>query len=150
MFPFSDDCSLFLKFDFFQWISKIRSSESMLNPDKVELMRHKIMLIVKFYHEAQNKATENFLKLRPGFSSDGSTSKRPRTSETLHSTPAAAVKPILEGSPSSQVSQDHMKFKGEVRGDSGYALEEELLGGRLRHRHLDKLSGFQVSRLPCD
>jgi hypothetical protein len=38
-----------------------------------------------------------------------------------------------------------MMFGGRPRRDSGYALEEALLGGRLRHRHLVNHSLFVVS-----
>ncbi len=37
-----------------------------------------------------------------------------------------------------------MKVGGVARGDSGYALEEKLLGGRLRHRHLFQGGLFDV------
>ena len=40
-----------------------------------------------------------------------------------------------------------MLFQGERRGDSGYALEELLLGGRLKHRYLVGRSRVQVWRL---
>ena len=120
------------------------------------------MLIVKFLHELQHRATRLFFHLRLGFSVDGSTPKRPRRSERRQSSPAAAVKQIVDDGlvtpRCSQVSPGKslgdapqcvgsMRFNGEIRGDSGYELEEELLGGRLRHRHLEGLCGFQVNRL---
>ena len=40
-----------------------------------------------------------------------------------------------------------MMFGGRPRGDSGYAFEEEMLGGRLKHRHLVKHGLFVVSCL---
>ena len=40
-----------------------------------------------------------------------------------------------------------MTIGGKSSGDSGYALEEKLLGGRLRHRHLVNKGTFSVSFL---
>jgi hypothetical protein len=37
-----------------------------------------------------------------------------------------------------------MYRNGDLRGDSGYAMEELLLGGRLRHRHIQGREFFQV------
>jgi hypothetical protein len=36
---------------------------------------------------------------------------------------------------------------GVLCGDSGYAMEEMLLGGRLRHRHVQNMELFQVMKL---
>ncbi len=118
------------------------------------------MLIVKFLHELQHRATRLFFILRLGFSPDGSSPKRLRRSERLQSNQAAAVKLVVDdGSVTPRCSQvssslgdtppsvGSMRFNGEVHGDSGYELEEELLGGRLRHRHLDGLCWFQVNRV---
>ena len=116
------------------------------------------MLIVKFLHELQHRATRLFFHMRLGFSVDRSTPKRPRRSERIQSSPVAAIEQIVgDGSVTPRCSGKSlgdvpqcvgsMRFNGEIRGDSGYELEEELLGGRLRHRHLEGLCGFQVNRL---
>jgi hypothetical protein len=39
-----------------------------------------------------------------------------------------------------------MSRNGELCGDSGYAMEELLLGGRLSHRHIQGREFFQESR----
>jgi hypothetical protein len=138
-------------------------SQTKLQPESIELKSHSVMVTVKFFHELQHRATRLFLDLRLGLSAHQSTPKRRRMSMRLQSKSAAATKPkIDDGSCTPRCSQvspgkslgdtllsvGSMQFNGEVGGDSGYELEEVMLGGRLRHRHLDGHCGFQVYRVP--
>ena len=92
-------------------------------PNETQLENTKLLLVVKFLHELQHRATRLFLDLRAPSRSLRSTASQKHTPENVGS----------------------MMFRGKASGDSGYALEEVLLGGRLRHRHLVKGGLFFVS-----
>jgi len=115
--------------------------------DQEALRRAKLLLIVKFLHELQHRATRLYFN---------------HVASTPASEPAAKVHLSSKlNSPTSMGTRSRSAHKMELRhtpgrigsvtvggiarGDSGYALEELLLGGRLRHRHLYRGAHFDVS-----
>ena len=99
---------------------KIRLQEE-IEADSVQLENAKLLLVVKLLHELQHRATRLFLDLR--------CRRGVRSNSKLHTPESVRNRTI----------------GGKSRGDSGYALEEKLLGGRLRHRHLVNKGTFSVS-----
>ena len=97
---------------------KIRHQQE-IEADSVQLENAKLLLVVKLLHELQHRATRLFLDLR--------CRRGLRSNSKLHTPEDARNRTI--------------------GGDSGYALEEKLLGGRLRHRHLVNKGTFSVSFL---
>jgi hypothetical protein len=80
-----------------------------------------MLSIVKLLYELQHRATRLYLNLRAPL---GSGKNQMHTPESVGS----------------------MMFRGRPCGDSGYALEEVLLGGRLRHWHVVNQPPFVVSK----
>ena len=131
-----------------------------------------LLFIVKFLHELQHKATNLFFGLRYAHSTPKSiTANSDSPIRTMESTPvcsaqqechearitlgeaAGVVSPTAASSPvQGQPRQvfhtpervGSMMVDGVPRGDSGYRLEENLLGGRLRHRTYHKQGDFEV------
>ena len=160
-------------------------------PSIEEVIRHKVLFVIKFLHEAQHEATAQFFNLPrvvsalekhvgsaagsvagmkrkaaksvekgAGATGDGgergaiedgeaavlgpspARSTRSKTSSANKST----ARPTNVTPPSSQVEALQVTPEGLgniARGDSGHALEERILGGRLKHRHLHKKGLFQ-------
>jgi hypothetical protein len=107
-----------------QWLHNISRLEKN-KPGEIASENNKLLFIIKLLHEIQHRATRLFLNLRAPL---GPGANKLHTPESVGS----------------------MLFRGRPCGDSGYALEEVLLGGRLRHRHLVNRSPFVVSSLfPC-
>ena len=111
-----------------QWLLNLGRQEKHY-ADGIQLENSKLLLVIKFLHELQHRATRLFLDLSASQKSCGRCLRSQK--DKMHT-------PESVGS---------MMFGGRPRGDSGYALEEELLGGRLRHRYLVKHGLFVVSCL---
>jgi hypothetical protein len=113
--------------------------------DEEAFNRAKLLLIVKFLHELQHRATRLLFNLEassePATEANISCQRTPPTSMVTRARSRSASKKGLLHTPESVGS---MNVGGVARGDSGYALEEKLLGGRLRHRHLSKGGRFEV------
>ena len=107
-----------------QWLLNLQRQESH-QPDEIQLKSTKLLLVVKFLRELHHRATPLFLNLRRQCRSLRSKKDQMHTPESVGSTMVG----------------------GRLRGDSGYALKEELLGGSLRHHHLVKNSSFVLSFL---
>ena len=102
-----------------QWLYSILRLEKR-KTDEILLKNTKLLFVIKLLHELQHRATRIYFNLRV----------------PLHSEKRQMHTPESVGS---------MLFRGRPCGDSGYALEEELLGGRLKHRHLVSQPPFFVS-----
>jgi hypothetical protein len=92
-------------------------------------------MICSTFHEIQHIATDMLLNPVAGLACevDECTSPTPR--------PAKVAKVEKRSTP------EHMgstKYAGRVIGDSGFALEEKLFGGRLMHREKRGLPKFLV------
>jgi hypothetical protein len=112
-----------------QWSDRIRLEE----PGR-ELQCHVLLVIVKLLHEMQHKMTFIFLNMiRSG--------SRQRTTACDRGAASAKHEGSLapdHASRSSSLKDTPEKIGNcrdgrKVRGDSGYALEESIFGGRIRH-----------------
>ncbi len=113
------------------------------------------LMIVKFAHEFQHKATYIFSCLRRDLSNP---SPRLITMPEQNSPPATPAPHERQGDTiaESPLQGEHRPefntpervgsiiVHGVVRGDSGYGLEEVLLGGRLRHSRRHNQASFEV------
>jgi len=119
-----------------QWFLELVEQE-VKNADEQERRNAMLVLIVKFLHELQHRATWLFFSLKGSRRIAAPSDQSPRSSRKSSKVEAPLQMPECVGS---------MKLDGKRRGDSGYALEEKLLGGRLRHRNNLKRAHFHVSR----
>ena len=115
--------------------------------DQEALRRAKLLLIVKFLHELQHRATRLYFTHVAGTPASEQAAKvhlsgKLNSPTSMGTRSRSALKTELRHTPERIGS---VKVGGIARGDSGYALEELLLGGRLRHRHLHRGAHFDVS-----
>ena len=114
--------------------------------DQEAFRRAKLLLIMKFLHELQHRATRLYFNhVASGAASEPPSKARvsaPTSPTSMVTRSHSAQKTILRHTPE---RIGNVKVGDIARGDSGYALEELLLGGRLRHRHLYRGAHFDVS-----
>ena len=154
-------------------------------PSEEEVNRHRLILVIKFLHEAEHEATGQFLRLprvvaaarktrshkkrkerdasldgdsaaigegEPGIGVVGAVASGlspaiQTRSKTLDIDKLAAVRPPSSQADALQInpeSSGNTLENGKSRVDSGYALEQRILGGRLKHCYLEKKDTFQV------
>ena len=143
--------------DCVQWLAITKLQEDEGQMDEEHLILAQLFFIVKLLHEYQREATFQFLLLRLAPSSSTSTSAAPL--EPIESMQLAPLQLDAQAASDDASPQDHhrgavqvhtpervgsMLVDGVPRGDSGYRLEEVLLGGRLRHRTLERRADLMV------
>ena len=137
--------------DCVQWLAITKLQEDEGQMDEEHLILAQLFFIVKLLHEYQREATFQFLLLRLAPSSSTSTSAAPL--EPIESMQLAPLQLDAQAASDDASPQDHHRGAVQVhtpehgvpRGDSGYRLEEVLLGGRLRHRTLERRADLMVN-----
>ena len=125
----------------FQWLERINRNErsvvvsptgeivSIERPTQAELDRDLLVFIISIWHEAQHIATDIFLN---------------QDHDTKCELAASGASGITSPNPNPGSQSSHQKrstpphigtckFEGEYIGDSGFALEEIIFGGRIGH-----------------
>jgi hypothetical protein len=114
----------------FQWLSK---GEVILieRPNQAELNRHELMLVISFIHETHHTTTKIFL--------DSDTDSVPVKYVELEASDTSGIKSIAPnpgGPQQKRTTPPHIgtcTFEGQDIGDSGFALEDIIFGGRIGH-----------------
>ncbi len=101
-------------------------------PTMTELFRHELVMICSTLHEIQHVATD--LLLNP-------VDKVAGEIDEVSPGPAKVAKVAKRNTPEHIGST---KYAGRNIGDSGYALEDKIFGGRLMHREKKNLPMYLV------
>ena len=128
-----------------QWLARINRTAdkcsvspkggvfSIERPSPAELNRHELMLVTFLIHETQHIATYVFLDSDP----DNTDSVPVKTIEPEANGGSGIKSPAPSpGGPQKRTTPPHIgscTFEGRDIGDSGFALEEIIFGGRLGH-----------------
>ncbi len=139
--------------DFVQWLAMMKLQEDEDSMDEEHFALALLFLIIKLLHEFQHEATFQFLILRdaPSASTIAAPIEQTESMPLISAQFDAEVTSDVaspQGQPRGAIHTPErvgsMLVDGVPRGDSGYRLEEVLLGGRLRHRTLYKRPDFAV------